>query len=147
MLESSLLFYKNYYECFLLLSFILTPCLRSHTPVKILLNVWWQHEAELGRVPCWKKKKKAKAENPIEWFFFHFFNLSIFVSLEMFTIHQKFFYNCIIKWASMKFRTGSYKKDGMDLSKSGREYGSQSLLRFCVSRIYFSNIYINAKYK
>ena len=38
-----------------------------------------------------KKKKKAKAENPIEWFFFHFFNLSIFVSLEMFTIHQKNF--------------------------------------------------------
>ena len=46
----------------------------THTSaVKILSNVRWQHEAELGRVPCWgKKKKKAKAENPIGLFFFFF---------------------------------------------------------------------------
>ena len=71
MLESLLLFYKNYHfnECFLILSFILTPCPHSHTPVRILLNVRWQNEAELGRVPCWEN---AKAENPMGWYFFIF---------------------------------------------------------------------------
>ena len=47
----------------------LPKCPHSQTPVRILLNVRWQNEAELGRVTCWKS---AKAENPMRWYFFIF---------------------------------------------------------------------------
>ena len=119
--------YKNYNfnECFLILSFILTPCPHTHRPVRILLNIRWQNDPKLGRVPCWEKCKSRKPNGVI---FFHFFNLSISV------IH-------VLR---------SCEKNGVDISKSGRECGSQSLLRFCFTRfslIYFSDIYINAKYK
>ena len=81
-----------------------------------------------------KKKEKAEAENPVGWFFFHFFNLSIFVSLEMFTIH-------VLR---------SYEKNGMDIYiNQGENMGVSHYYVFAllVSRIYFSDIYINAKYK
>ena len=83
-----------------------------------------------------EKKKKTEAENPVGWYFFFFFFIfsicRFFVSLEMFTIH-------VLR---------SYEKNGMDISKSGREYGSQSyVFALLVSQIYFSDIYIDAKYK
>ena len=38
------------------------PHVRTYTPVRTLLNVRWQNEAELGRV---HSEKSAKAENTI----------------------------------------------------------------------------------
>ena len=67
----------------------------THTPVKILLNVRWQHEAELGRVPCWGGE--AKAENPIGWFFFIFiFSICRFLSVLKCLLSM--FWEVIKKW-------------------------------------------------
>ena len=79
-----------------------------------------------------KKKKKSKSRKP-NWviFFFHVFNLSIFVSLEMFTIQ------CFEKLLKMEW---IYLNQGENM-------GVSHYYVFCVSRIYFSDIYINAKYK
>ena len=79
-------------------------------------------------------KKKQKQKTQLGDFFFHFFNLSIFVSLEMFTIH-------VLRRC--------YKKMEWIYLNQGEIVGVCHL-RFCFTRfslIYFSDTYINAKYK
>ena len=71
-----------------------------------------------------KTTKKQKQKTQLGDFFFIFSICQFLSVLKMFTIH-------VLR---------SYEKNGMDISKSGREYGSQSLLRFCVTR--FSDLFI-----
>ena len=126
---------RFYFTKIMIIVNILNPFFHphSHTPVKILLNVRWQHEAELGRVPCWKKQCRSRKPSLGDIFFFHFFNLLIFVSLEMFTIH-------VLR---------SYEKMEWIYLNQGENMGVSHYYVFAllVSRIYFSDIYINAKYK
>ena len=76
-------------------------------------------------------EKKQKQKTQLSDFFKIFFNLSIFISLEMFTIH-------VLR---------SYKKVEWIYLNQGENMGVSHYYFFCVSRIYFSDIYINAKYK